>query len=174
MINGGGGGVMTSTARAFAASAAKEREWPNRRRGVTVGILKCASRADPTVERAGYPNDYIDVAIRTPLPHSGTRGTGPLSRNHFNVLSPDIVVVLPGGPGTLSEAKLALRYGRPVVAFLGPTAVVAKRRIPCKLCRCLVPGCLYVADLTALGIPVARDFAALKAQIHRLLQKARA
>jgi predicted Rossmann-fold nucleotide-binding protein len=175
MINGGGGGVMTSTARAFAAAAAEAAEaakTPHRRRlGVSVGILKCHSREDPTVERAGYPNDFVDIAIRTPLPHSGMRGTGPLTRNHFNVLSPDVIIILPGGPGTLSEAKLARSYGRPVVAYLGPTATVAKRPIPCKSCRCLTPRCLYVADLAALGIPIARDFAELKAEVAKLLPR---
>ena len=30
-----------------------------------------------------------------------------MSRNHVNVLSSDVVVALPGGPGTLSELRLA-------------------------------------------------------------------
>ena len=32
-------------------------------------------------------------------------------------LTPDALVVLPGGPGTRSELELALRYGRPVVVY---------------------------------------------------------
>jgi hypothetical protein len=72
---------------------------------------------------------------------------------------------------TLSEAKLARSYGRPVVVYLGPTATVAKRPIPCKSCRCLTPRCLYVADLAALGIPIARNFAKLKAEVAKLLPR---
>jgi predicted Rossmann-fold nucleotide-binding protein len=34
------------------------------------------------------------------------------------VLSSTVLVALPGGAGTASEVALALRYGRPVVAFL--------------------------------------------------------
>lgn len=43
----------------------------------------------------------------------------PLSRNHINVLTSDVIVALPGGEGTASEIGLARAYGRPVVA-LGP------------------------------------------------------
>jgi hypothetical protein len=57
------------------------------------------------------------VAIRTHLAARGDRGAGPDSRNHVNVLSSDVVVALPGGPGTASEVALALEYGRPVVAW---------------------------------------------------------
>lgn len=71
----------------------------------------------------------------------------------------------------MSEAKLARSYGRPVVVYLGPTATVAKRPIPCKSCRCLTPRCLYVADLAALGIPIARNFAKLKAEVAKLLPR---
>ena len=46
------------------------------------------------------------------------------SRNHLNVLSSDVVIVLPGGAGTASEARLALRYGRPAVAYLARRADV--------------------------------------------------
>jgi hypothetical protein len=56
--------------------------------------------------------------IRTHLPLSGTRGTDALSRNHINVLSSDVLIALPGGAGTASEVALALRYRRPIAAFL--------------------------------------------------------
>jgi predicted Rossmann-fold nucleotide-binding protein len=29
-----------------------------------------------------------------------------------------VIVALPGGPGTLSEVRLAKRYGRPIIAWL--------------------------------------------------------
>ncbi len=45
------------------------------------------------------------------------QGTLDLSRNHINVLSCEAVVALPGGQGTASEVRLAIRYGKPVVAY---------------------------------------------------------
>ena len=54
----------------------------------------------------------------THLHMSGHSGTDPMSRNHINVLSSNVLVALPGGAGTASEVSLALRYGRPVVAYL--------------------------------------------------------
>jgi predicted Rossmann-fold nucleotide-binding protein len=39
--------------------------------------------------------------------HSGDEGRDTLSRNHINALTADLVVVLPGGSGTLSELELA-------------------------------------------------------------------
>ncbi len=45
-------------------------------------------------------------------------GQEPVSRNHINVLSSAAIIVLPGGSGTASEAKLALRYEKPILAFL--------------------------------------------------------
>ena len=49
---------------------------------------------------------------------SGGSGTEPMSRNHINVLSSNVLVALPGGAGTASEVSLALRYGRPLIAYL--------------------------------------------------------
>ncbi len=40
-----------------------------------------------------------------------------MSRNHINVLSSDVVIALPGGPGTAGEVQLALRYGRSIVVY---------------------------------------------------------
>ncbi len=66
----------------------------------------------------GYPNPWVEIPILTHLPSSGERGTEPMSRNHINVLSSDVIVALPGDAGTLSEVRLALRYERPVIAFV--------------------------------------------------------
>ena len=41
-----------------------------------------------------------------------------MSRNHINVLSADAILALPGGSGTASEVELAVRYGKPVIAFV--------------------------------------------------------
>ncbi len=110
LLTGGGAGVMASVSRAFFESP--------RRRGSVIGILPCEP-GDPLCRaKAGYPNEWVEIPIATHLPLSGPRGTELLSRNHINVLSSNAVVALPGGPGTRSEVALALKYRRPVVAYL--------------------------------------------------------
>ena len=39
------------------------------------------------------------------------------SRNHINILTSDLVILLPGGEGTASEAELAVRYNKSVIAL---------------------------------------------------------
>ncbi|HLU47791.1 MAG TPA: hypothetical protein VK116_06895 [Planctomycetota bacterium] len=111
LLTGGGRGTMESVSRAFA-------ETPGRR-GLVLAILPCHPD-DPARPKDGYPNEWVEIAIRTHLPLSGARGTELLSRNHLNVLSSDALIALPGGPGTKSEIELAHRYSKPLVAF-GPT-----------------------------------------------------
>jgi len=108
LLTGGGQGVMRAVSRAFTSYHGE--------RGVCVGIIPCASVADRRTAKAGYPNEFVELAIRTHLPYSGPLGTDDLSRNHINVLSSDAVVALTGGEGTASEVALARRYGVPVVA----------------------------------------------------------
>jgi uncharacterized protein (TIGR00725 family) len=108
LLTGGGGGVMKAVSRAFVQS--------RRGRGVCIGILPCRE-LDAALPPDGYPNEFVELAIRTHLPYSGERGEDPLSRNHINVLSCAAVVALPGRAGTLSEVSLALRYGKPVIVY---------------------------------------------------------
>ena len=108
LLTGGGGGVMRAVSRAFVQA--------RRGAGVCIGVIPCREH-DPALPPDGYPNEYVELAIRTHLPYSGERGQDPLSRNHVNVLSSDAVVALPGQAGTLSEVALALRYKKPVIVF---------------------------------------------------------
>ena len=108
LLTGGGRGVMEAVSRAFASGPG--------RRGMVLAVLP-ASDGEPGPP-VGYPNEWIELAIRTHLPLRGVRGGEPMSRNHINVLTSDVIVALPGGPGTLSEVQLALDYGRPVVAHM--------------------------------------------------------
>jgi uncharacterized protein (TIGR00725 family) len=110
LLTGGGGGVMNAVSRAFS-------EVPDRR-GRVIGILPSAAEGTACGARRGYPNPWVEIAVFTHLHQSGRQGTDPMSRNHINVLSSDVLVALPGGSGTASEVSLALRYRRPVVAFL--------------------------------------------------------
>ncbi len=88
---------------------------PNRR-GLVIGVLPC----DESMEkpRDGYPNRWVEIPVMTHLPLGGDRGAEPMSRNHINVLTADVIVALSGDAGTLSEVQLALKYERPVIAFV--------------------------------------------------------
>lgn len=66
--------------------------------GLVVGVLKG--------EDTDGASQYVDIAIRT--------GMGD-ARNAINVLSSDVVIALPGGPGTVSEVALALKSGKTVI-----------------------------------------------------------
>jgi uncharacterized protein (TIGR00725 family) len=109
LLTGGGRGVMTAVSRAFTRH-------PNRR-GICIGIIPCASESDRGSPKDGYPNEFVELAIYTHLPYSGVQGAHDLSRNHINVLSSAAIIALPGEEGTASEVALALRYGKPVIAF---------------------------------------------------------
>ena len=138
LLTGGGRGVMESVSRAF-------HQVPGRA-GVVIGVLPagdtCRGRRDASLGRPdanwrrrvaglehsdadpgtppGYPNPWVEVAVRTHLDARGDDGSGARSRNHVNILSADIVVALPGSSGTASEVELAIRYGRPLI-LLGDT-----------------------------------------------------
>lgn len=110
LLTGGGGGVMAAVSEAFASV--------HPRTGRVLGVLPCREGDPHCAPPPGYPNPWVEIAVATHLPHSGTHGTEPTSRNHVNVLSSDVLVALPGAAGTASETALAVRYGRPVVAWL--------------------------------------------------------
>jgi uncharacterized protein (TIGR00725 family) len=115
LLTGGGVGTMEAVSRAFAHVQP--------RAGLVVGVLPADLPDGVAVPRTGYPNPFVELAIFTHLPLSGIAGTDPRSRNHINILSSDVVIVLPGSEGTESEMTLAVRYGKPVIAFFGQHAV---------------------------------------------------
>lgn len=119
LLTGGGPASMETVSRAFA-------ETPGRR-GLVLGVLPGLTpregvRPSPP---AGYPNAFVELAVETHLPALGAYGADPLSRNHLSVLTSDVVVALPGSAGTESEVALALRYGKPVVAYLRDRSEIA-------------------------------------------------
>jgi len=115
LLTGSGRGVMTAASEAFAS--VKDRA------GLVVGVVPCAD--EPQIPYDGYPNPFVELAIFTHLPLSGIAGTDMRSRNHINVLSSNVLVALPGGSGTSSEVVLALRYGRPIAAYVDePTDIL--------------------------------------------------
>lgn len=109
LLSGGGRGVMAAVSKAF-------MDMPNRT-GIVLGILPCQPGDSRCRPKHGYPNPWVDIAIKTHLPLSGVQGTDPLSRNHLIVLSSDVIIALPGKAGTMSEMELALRYSRPIIAY---------------------------------------------------------
>lgn len=133
LLTGGGGGVMTAVSRAFARV--------EDRAGLVVGVLpggtgggSWSGGGSGGAELGGppppgYPNPWVELAIRTHLAARGAAGDTPDSRNHINILSSDVVVALPGGAGTASEVELVLRYGRPLVV-LGGAERAAERAAP--------------------------------------------
>ena len=110
LLTGGGPGVMAAVSEAFVSVTPRV--------GRSIGILPAdALRTDGTPP-AGYPNPWVEIAVRTHLDQRGSRGDDKASRNHLNVLSSDVIIILPGGEGTASEARLAVHYGRPCIAHL--------------------------------------------------------
>ena len=115
LINGGGDGVMAETARAFIEVET--------RKGNVIGVLPAQASCESPQGRngyqspPGYPNAFTEIILRTHLPDSGSQGKKVSSRNHIIVLSADIVIALPGGPGTRSEIELALEYKKRLILF---------------------------------------------------------
>ncbi|HEV3105200.1 MAG TPA: DNA-binding protein [Trinickia sp.] len=115
LLTGAGGGVMLAASRAFAAVP--------ERTGRSIGIIP--SETHPLlgyVPLAGYPNAFVDMPILTPLPRKEAGAPdSALNRNYVNVLTSDVVIALPGGPGTLDEIRLATRFAKPLMC-IGPAA----------------------------------------------------
>jgi uncharacterized protein (TIGR00725 family) len=110
LLTGGGRGVMEAVSRAFHGVSP--------RAGLVIGIVPGNVDAGDYAPREGYPNPWVEIPIYTHLSLSGDRGAEPLSRNHINVLSANVLIALPGSLGTASEVALARRYGRPLIAYL--------------------------------------------------------
>ena len=89
VICGGLGGVMEAVARGVQEAG-----------GVSIGILP-----DPDRHRA---NPYLTYTIPTNLGHA---------RNVVIVHAADAVIAVDGSYGTISEAAIALKLGKPVVAL---------------------------------------------------------
>ena len=89
VVCGGLGGVMEAAARGVQEAG-----------GVSIGILP-----DPDRRRA---NPYLTYAIPTNLGHA---------RNLLIVHSADAVIAIDGSYGTISEAAIALKLGKPVIAL---------------------------------------------------------
>lgn len=110
LLTGGGGGVMASVSEAFHAVSD--------RKGIVIGIIPGNMPDHDYTPCNGYPNPWIEIPIYTHLPYSGVKGQDPMSRNHINILSSNVIIALPGGAGTASEIMLAKKYSKPLIAYL--------------------------------------------------------
>ena len=110
LLTGGGAGVMGAVSKSFVEVADRS--------GLALAIVPCISSDTEHSPVLGYPNPWVELPIYTHL----ERGLEPIdntnSRNNINVLTSTVLILLPGGEGTESEARLAVRYGTPCIAFL--------------------------------------------------------
>ena len=91
LLTGGLGGVMAAASEG-AAGAARYRE------GDVIGVLPGYASEDA--------NRWVDIALSTGLGHA---------RNAVVVAAADLVVLVGGDAGAMSEAGMALAIGRPLV-----------------------------------------------------------
>lgn len=110
LLTGAGAGVMSEASRAFVAV--------DGRTGCVIGIVPTVSEDPVRPPVPGYPNPWVEIPIFTHLGVGRETGDEPASRNHINVLTSSAIILLPGGEGTASEARLALLYRTPAVAYL--------------------------------------------------------
>ena len=110
LLTGAGAGVMSEVSRAFVGVEG--------RTGCAIGIVPTVSNDPLRPPVVGYPNPWVEIPIFTHLGVGPNAGDDPTSRNHINVLTSWAIILLPGGEGTASEARLALQYRTPAVAYL--------------------------------------------------------
>jgi hypothetical protein len=121
LITGGRGGVMEAASRAATAAG-----------GTTVGIVPSTQMDEA--------NPWCRIVIPTGLGHA---------RNAITALAGDVVIVIGGGAGTLSEIALAWIHARPILTLAGSGgwADAAVGQPPDARRSSTVTAC---ADLTAL------------------------
>jgi hypothetical protein len=96
----------------------------NKETGNLISILRAEKLPDLNDQgkrdwKSHKDNGLGEIVIRTHLPFSEELGRDTLSRNHINALTSDLVVVLPGSSGTLSELQLAWEYDKHIMLYLG-------------------------------------------------------
>ncbi len=116
LLCGGLGGVMAAAAR-----GAQEEG------GVTIGILPYADRS-----RA---NPYLTYSLPTNLGHA---------RNVLIAHAADALIAVDGAHGTISEAAIALKIGKPVIGLRVPWNMPGLR-------NAVSPGAAVAAAMEALG-----------------------
>jgi uncharacterized protein (TIGR00725 family) len=101
LLTGGGTGIMRAASEGAHGAG-----------GLVIGILP----NDRKRPMAGYPNEFVDIAIHTGMYEA---------RNVINAKTPHCLIALAGGAGTLSEIALALRAETPVIGLRCPEVSLA-------------------------------------------------
>lgn len=97
LLTGGGEGVMKAASEgAYGAG------------GLVLAVLP-SDRVRPI---AGYPNEFVDIAIHTGMADA---------RNVINAKTPHVIIAVDGGWGTVSEIAHALRNDTPVIGLKTPS-----------------------------------------------------
>ncbi len=97
LLTGGGDGVMKAASQgAFKAG------------GLVLAVLP-SDRVRPL---AGYPNEFVDIAIQTGMADA---------RNVINAKTPHVMIAIDGGWGTVSEIAHALRNDTLVICLKTPS-----------------------------------------------------
>lgn len=107
LLTGAGYGVMAAVAEGFVSATG--------RIGLSIGVVPRQPNGpfdQPNHDLDGrtYPNPFIEIAIRTPLPPRVEDWRALPARNHVNVLTADVILALPGGVGTHNELDMAAEY----------------------------------------------------------------
>jgi uncharacterized protein (TIGR00725 family) len=107
LLTGGGYGVMLAAAEGFTAVEP--------RAGLSIGIIPRHHTGgfdtfNCDAEGRTYPNPFVEIAIRTPLPSRTDDWRNVPARNHINVLTADAIIALPGQVGTRNELDMAAAY----------------------------------------------------------------
>lgn len=109
LLTGGGDGIMRAVAKSYINAPS--------RKGLCIGIIPIEDRRD-VHSLVHYTNPYIELPIITQLDHRATAGSKtPLAMTSTNILTSDVIVVLPGLQGTKTETSLALVCEKPVILF---------------------------------------------------------
>jgi uncharacterized protein (TIGR00725 family) len=117
LLTGAGKGVMTAVSRSFVSTENRE--------GLCIGIAPSVPHDEyGYVLREGFPNEWVELSVLSPLPVFEGIDPKQISRNHIIVLSSDVLVALPGNKGTRNEVGLALQYKKPVILFGQPDEFV--------------------------------------------------
>ena len=110
LLTGAGWGVKGTVSRAYAEVGDRP--------GRVIGIVPSIEDSEDGIPLPEYPNPWVEIPIYTHLGVGKLAGDEFRSRNHINVLTSSAIILLPGGEGTSSEARLAVRYKKPCIGFL--------------------------------------------------------
>ncbi len=123
VVTGGRGGIMEAASRGAVRAG-----------GIALAVLPTTGLDDG--------NPWCSIVVPTGFGHA---------RNAITALSGDVVVVIGGGAGTLSELAFAWMHGRPIFAYTGSggCADLAVERPPDGRASSTISGCADLASLEA-------------------------